>query len=114
MSAEIYKLIHIFCLITVTACLGVGYLGAKPNKVVRILGMTASMILMVAGMGLLARNYTGMPWPNWVKAKLVIWGVIAIGGPIMAKRLTQFKGVAFSFFMGLFGVAIWLVVYKPF
>lgn len=112
MSFEIYKAIHIISLIVVTACLGIGYFA--PRKWAKMLGMTASLLLMIAGMGLLAKAYAGQNWPTWVIIKIFIWLVVAISGPMMAKRLTKYRAQAFFFLIFLLTVAICLAIFKPF
>ena len=113
-SYEYYKILHLLFLIVVTACLGIGYFCNPPKKWARNLGMTASFLLMVAGMGLLARLYPGQPWPVWAKIKLGIWLVVAVSGPMLAKRLTNYKGQAFSGLMVLLFIAICLAILKPY
>lgn len=68
---------------------------------------------MVTGMGLLAKMMPGQSWPLWVNIKIGIWLTIAVSGPMMAKRLTKHRGIAFSFLMILFVTAISLAVLKP-
>ena len=113
MNYEFYRLIHFITLIIVTASLGVSYFGNPPKKWAKYLGMSASLLLMIAGMGLLAKTMPGQPWPLWAKMKIGIWAIIALAGPIMAKRLTVYRGVAFSSLLILFTIAITLAVYKP-
>lgn len=114
MSYEFYKLLHLVCLVLVVSCLGISYFCKPPLKWARLLGMTASFLLMVAGMGLLVKAYGGQPWPLWVQVKLGIWLVLAVAGPMMAKRLTKNRGYAYSFLMCLFVGAIYLAVFRPF
>ena len=113
MSLESYKLIHFISLILVTSSLGVSYFCKPPEKWSKYLGIIASLFLMIAGMGLLARIMPGLSWPIWIKIKLGIWLTIAISGPMLAKRLTKYRGHAFIFLMLLFSIAIMLAVYKP-
>ena len=112
MSYEFYKIIHLVSLVLVAACLGVSYFSETPKKWARILGMSSSLLLLVAGMGMLARK--GFGWPMWINLKLVIWLILAVAGPIMARKLQSNRGKAFSFLMVLFTAAILLVVLKPF
>ena len=112
MSYEFYKVIHLASLVFVVACLGVNFFTDVPKKWARIGGMTASFLLMVAGMGLVARTKVG--WPGWVIAKLMIWCVVAIGAPILAKRLTKNREMAFLGLIGLLVVAICFAILQPF
>lgn len=113
MSYDFYLLTHLISLVAVIACLGVSYFANPPNKWAKYLGMSASLILMIAGMGLIAKTMQGQTWPLWIKFKIGIWATIAISGPIMAKRLTTYRGIVFSVLMFLFVIAISLVVLKP-
>ena len=112
-SYEVYKVIHILSLVVVAACMGVGFFVNPPKKWARILGMTASFLLLVGGMGLLARAYPGEPWPTWVKAKIGIWMVVAIATPILTRKLKDKHGAAFTAMIGLLMLAIILAIYQP-
>jgi uncharacterized membrane protein SirB2 len=111
MSYEIYKVIHLVSLITLVACLAVNFFSETPRKLTRIGSMVASLLLMVAGMGLLARTRIG--WPSWVIAKMVIWLILAVSAPMMAKRLKDNKGQGFVAVLVMLVVAISLAVFKP-
>ncbi len=112
-SYSIYKVIHLVALLLISSCFGVSFFSGKSEKWPRIVGMTASFLLLVGGMGLLAR--LGMKsWPLWVHVKIGIWCIIAIAGPICAKRLTKNRGLAYSGIMFLLACAVYLAIYKPF
>ncbi len=112
MSYEIYKVIHLLSLLFVIFCLSVNYFSNTAQKWARIGGMVASLLLMVAGMGLLAR--TGAGWPAWVISKFVIWMVVAIGAPIMLKRLKGGRRkLGLLLTVLLLSVAVILAVMKP-
>jgi len=67
-------------------------------------------------MGLLARTGSshGEGWPLWVQLKILIWMVLAIGGPLGIKYLPQRKVQILGGILVLMVVAISLVVLKPF
>ena len=90
------------------------FLMENPPKIMKILTGITSVLILVAGMGLIARTMAGEKWPGWVHAKVTIWALIAIGGPIMAKRLKSNRGLALGGILVLMFVAIGLAVLKPF
>jgi hypothetical protein len=83
MSTEFYKIAHFFSLVVVTSCLGVSFFYKPSQKWAKYLGIGSSFILMIAGMGLIAKTMPGQSWPLWVKLKIGIWLTIAISGPMM-------------------------------
>lgn len=114
-SYEVYKIIHILCILLTVAALAVGYYSAQPKHIKIISGVT-SLLILVSGMGLLARIGVshGQGFPTWVMVKMMLWLVIAIAGPVLAKRLSAtVKPKAFWGFIALFLVAICLAVIKP-
>ena len=113
MSIEFYKLTHFISLITATSCLGISYFSSPPQKWAKYLGISASLLLMISGMGLLAKIMPGLAWPSWVNVKIGIWLTVAISGPLMANRLTKFRPIIFSVLMILFVTAIIFAVLKP-
>ncbi|MBT3586317.1 MAG: hypothetical protein HN509_15525 [Halobacteriovoraceae bacterium] len=114
MSYETYKLIHLFSLIAIVVCLTTNGLSPAPKKWAKITGMVASLLLMVAGMGLLARtgHSHGAGWPIWVKIKIGIWLVLAVGGPIAYKRLPSKRPLILGMALALLAAAISLVVFR--
>ncbi len=114
MSYEFYKVIHLVSLILVASCLGISFFAQSQSKWPRIVGMTASFLLLVGGMGLLAKfqSHT-LPWPLWVKIKLALWFVIAVAGPIMAKRLKTSRTQAFFGIISILAIGVYLAVIKP-
>jgi len=115
-SYEFYKIFHLFSLIAVIMCLTANTLLPVPKKWSKIAGMIANLLLFVAGMGLLARmGFThGESWPVWVKLKILIWFVLAVGGPILMKRLPTKRPYVLAGGGGLLMVAVFLVIFRPF
>lgn len=111
MSYEFYKIMHLVALIFVVACIGVNFFSETPKKIARIGGMVASFLLLVGGMGLLAK--TGLGWPTWVIVKMLIWLAVAVSAPIMARKLKEKKPLGFSLILALLTIAICLAVTKP-
>jgi uncharacterized membrane protein SirB2 len=114
-SYEVYKFIHFFCLILIVLCLAANTLLPKPVKWARMTGMIASLFLFVAGMGLLARTGQshGEPWPIWVKLKVSIWFVLAVGGPVLIKRMPQHRTKILVGGIFLLVSAVSLVIFRP-
>ena len=114
MSYEIYKVIHILCIIIVASGIGAQFLSDKSPKFIKILSGIASLLIMVSGMGLIARIGLphGAPWPIWIKVKLVLWLVIAALGPIMAKRLVEKKKYGYFVMIALFLITIVVAITK--
>jgi uncharacterized membrane protein SirB2 len=111
MSYEVYKIMHLVSLVFLVACVGINFFSQTPPRWARIGGMAASFVLLVAGMGLLARMKLG--WPSWVIGKMVIWLLVAVSVPIMAKRLKDKKILGFFGVIALLIVAVSLAVLKP-
>ena len=112
MNYELVKVIHVVSLVLVSACLGIGFFAGVPRPWARILGMTASLVLMLSGFALISVVVTGA-WPLWVKAKIGLWLVIAIAGPVMAKRLTKCRAQGYALLVLLMVIAISLAIAKP-
>lgn len=116
MTYEVYKFLHIVFIIIVAAGLGVGYHGAQP-KHLKILTGISSLLILVTGMGLLARIGVehGEGFPGWVMVKIVLWLAVAISGPLLAKRLSAtVKPKAFWGLASLLFIAVYMAVNKPF
>jgi len=113
---EFYKVLHLICLVSVVALIAINTALEKPQKWVKISAMTASFFLFVAGMGLLARAGFphGEPWPVWVKIKIVLWLILAIGTPMLMKRFPTKRPNVFIGFISIIIIAILLVIYRPF
>lgn len=116
MPYEVYKLIHIVSIFLFISSLGALFFGNKESKLHKILSGVVSLMILVAGMGLLARlNYNhGEPWPLWVKMKIALWMLAAILLPVLNKRVTQKRGLAFSLIMIILSLAAYVAIYKPF
>lgn len=116
MSYEAYKVIHLVAILVMVAGLAIGYYSTQP-KHIKIISGISSLLVLVGGMGLLARlgNSHGEGFPGWVSAKLVIWLFMATMGPVLAKRMSPVvKPKIFWGFIFLLFVAIYLAVNKPF
>jgi len=114
MSYEFYKILHYLSIMVLVLCMGLAFWSDRKSKLASISSGVSSLLLLTAGMVLLARLYPGVAWPLWAKAKIGIWLAIAILLPVLSKRLVNHRGKAFGFLLCLFFVAVYLAVMKPF
>ena len=115
-SYEFYKLIHLFCIIFFSGTIGLCFATDSPPKWAKISTGIISLVIFVAGMGLVARIGIdhGEGWPKWLMAKLVLWLILAILTPLLNKRLkAKRRRQGFLILMILMGVVSYLGVYKP-
>ena len=117
MSENFYRVLHFASIIFFFSGLGISFFTDNkflPNK---IISGIASLLILVAGMGLIAKVLQighGHGWPAWIHAKITIWAILEIGAPILAKRLTKAKAVVFYVALVLATCAAYLAVNKPF
>jgi len=112
-----YRVLHYGSLFFFLSSLGVSFLSAENPKFNKIIQGIASLLILVAGFGLILRALQithGQSWPAWIHAKLTIWAILAIGAPILSKRLGKGKAIVFYVFIILATVAAYLAVAKPF
>lgn len=117
MSYEFYKIVHYITLFIFVSGISISFLSENPPKLAKILTGISSILILVAGMGLIAKGLSlghGESWPGWLHAKITIWALVAIGGPIASKRLTSNRGLALCVLLALMFVAAGLAVTKPF
>ncbi len=116
----LYKAFHIFgvllVFISLGAALGLARVGAggQPHarRVLAITHGVGILVVLVAGMGLVAR--LGIPWPfaGWLWGKIAIW--IVLGGLLtLALRRVGWSRLLWwaTPLLGL--VAAWLAIAKP-
>ncbi len=117
MPYEIYKLLHILFVLSFVLCLGSYFFANEVTKPVKIMTGVFSLLIFVAGMGLIARigiNH-GEPWPWWIKTKVIIWLTIAVLTPILGKRIQGDlrKKIPLALLIPM-ALAIYMAIYKPF
>ena len=115
MSYEVYKVVHIGMLFMFFAGMGSIFLGGSNSKLVKIMTGISSFMILVGGMGLLARLGVshGGSWPKWLVAKVSIWLLLAVLVPVLGKKVGKNNGLFFVFW-ALGVVAAILAVYQPF
>ncbi len=90
LSYEFYKVLHFVSIFFFIAGMSATFLMKPAPKFIKIVTGIASFLILVGGMGLLARigfSHGQGAWPAWVQAKVGIWLVLAIGAPVLGKRI---------------------------
>lgn len=120
-SYQVYKIIHITGIALLYMGLGGILLASASSGAVKgkakMLGMIGHgvglVFLLVSGFGMLARLGLVNGMPNWVYAKLIIWGIAGVFVSV-AKRKAQMAGTIFVLFTALATTAAYVAIYKPF
>lgn len=118
MSYQLYKLLHVGGVMLLFIALGSSILlaalgAADPQRWRKLAGIThgvALLLILVTGFGILAK--TGLGFPGWVWAKLVVW--LLIGASVAAIRRLPEHATLFFFLLPVLGtIAGYLGIYKP-
>ena len=110
-----YKVLHFAAIFLFLGSVALSLFGSNKQKGAKILTGISTLLIFVAGMGLMAK--TGIPhpgpWPLWIKIKAGLWLLLAISAPILVKRLSVLKAT-FYFSLIVFPciLAAYVVVYK--
>jgi uncharacterized membrane protein SirB2 len=117
MPYEFYKVAHLIMIFLFITGIAVSFfrVGEIP-KWSKIVTGISSLLILVTGMGLIARLGIshGEPWPTWIITKVTIWLIVAVAGAVLAKRLSSGRGFAYFGILGLMMVAATFAVVKPF
>ena len=121
LSYEVYKIVHILGLVGVFAALGGLTLHAlnggsredNPSRRLLVATHGVSLVLMlVAGMGMLARKGIMTDLPSWVWIKFLLWGVL--GGLVSVVLRKPALAKPIWFLLPVLGAAgAWIALYKP-
>lgn len=117
MPYEVYRLLHLLFIFSFILFIGSYFFSDSVSKITKIGTGIVSLLIFVAGMGLIARIGVGHgePWPNWIKAKIGIWLILAIGTPILGKRVQgDIRKKIPWILLSLMVIAAYLAIYKPF
>ncbi len=115
MPYEVYKIIHLLMIVIMLTGFSIGFWGGKYGKLFKILTGVGSLLILVSGMGLMARLGIGHtePWPLWIKLKFFFWVVLSAVGPIALKRCPQKGPILYWGYLSIFTIIVYLVNYKP-
>ena len=111
MPYELYKVLHFAAIFVFLSSASVLLLAGKPGKMWKMITGIASLVILIAGMGMLHKGHLG--FPLWAQMKLVIWLVITALGHVVAKRFPRQGAAAYWITMVLAITAAYLAVYKP-
>jgi uncharacterized membrane protein SirB2 len=114
-SYQLYKVIHLASVFFFLGSLGASFFVKEKVKIIKILTGITSFLILVGGMGLLARlGFShGEPFPFWVLLKMGLWLTLAIAGPLLARRLHSMRVFALTGLLSLAVLAAYAAVYKP-
>ncbi len=121
MTIEIYKLIHLIGIVLLfsglvgllTIRMSQGRLEGNAKSLVHISHGVGLIFILVSGFGQLAKLGLMRDMPMWVYGKLIIW--LILGGIVaLIKRKGQIGWPLFFLLIGLFTVAAYLGLFKPF
>ena len=113
MSPQFYTVLHLIGLVGTVSGLSMLLLTDSLKKIGNIIFSTSLLVMFVAGFGLIAKLGYSIH-SAWISIKLLIWLILAVSVPIIAKRFPQIKPQWFLGSFLLICAAIIVVTYKPF
>ncbi len=113
MSYEFYKVLHLAGLVTLFTSLGaLAFVPSDRRKPLMMLHGISTVVMLVAGFGLLARlGLMGNLGP-WVYGKLAIWIVMG-ASPVVLRRKPEMALTLLLVSIALGALAAGLAIYKP-
>jgi hypothetical protein len=111
MPYESYKLLHLAAIFVFLSSASLLLLAPSKGVLWKMVTGISSLLILVAGMGMLHKGELG--FPPWVQGKLVIWLAVTGLGHLVAKRFPAQAKKAYWIMMGLAIFAAALAIYKP-
>jgi hypothetical protein len=114
MNPLYYYILHVVALLVLTGFTFFAFAGPAPETRKRVMMITgiASLVMLVAGFGLVAKVY-GNHFAGWMIVKMVCWlGLSSLAG--IAYRRPAARGTLTVVAIVLFTVAVYMVYAKPF
>lgn len=113
MSYEFYKVLHLVGLVTLFIALGaLAVVPAERRKPFMSLHGLATLVMLVAGFGLLAKLGLMKDWGPWVYAKIAIWLVLG-AMPVVLRRKPNLAFPVLLISIALGACGAFLAIYKP-
>lgn len=113
MSYETYKILHLIGLVILFVSLGaLAFVPLEKRKPLMALHGLSSIIMLVAGFGLLARLGMARDMGSWVYLKIAIWLVLG-ATPVVLKKKPNLALPVLLVSIGLGSVAAFLAIMKP-
>ncbi len=112
-SYEVYKVAHLLALIVLFTGLALQLYGVA-NSLHRILTGVATLVVLVSGMGLMARLGIshGGGWPTWIYIKFTAWFLVGVGGALVVKRVPSARRPTYWIALAVFALAAYAAVNK--
>lgn len=114
MSYQFYKILHVTSIIALfTSLAAAAFVSADKRKVWVSLHGISTLLVLVAGFGLLAKGgFMQAGFPGWAYIKIAIW--VALGGmPALLKRKNDLALPLLLVSIILAGIGSYTAVYKP-
>lgn len=111
---EIYKIVHLLSLFFILTTALMFFVASYRMRHFLPLLITSVVMLLVSGMGLLARVGVSHTegWPLWAKLKLSFW--IALSGCLVFfYKRPQKAALVYSLLGLIFTAAVVVIIYKP-
>lgn len=111
-----YKIVHVFFVILMLTSFSAQLFASEKKKFLSIFSGLATLMVLVGGMGLMARLGIGHgeSWPLWIKLKMGLWLILSIGLPVVIKRMKRFASMGYTVMIILTLLAVYSAVTKPF
>ena len=117
-SYESYKFLHLFFIFILLSSLGfisgsTEFIQKSTSKI--ILGVI-SFLILVAGMGLIARLgfKHSEPFPLWIKLKMINWVILNVAVILLFKITKNIhKAALLAFIVLISAMSIWIAINKP-